>query len=683
LYGTGASGMVAPMRGFARIAAAVPRLHVGDVERNTEATIALWRQAHDEGCAVVAFPELGVTGYTVRDLFHNRHLLDQVEAALGHLAAASAELAPLAIVGAPLRCGDTLYNAAVAIQGGRALAAVPKSYLPNYREFEERRWFSAAADLDAGTTVVIGGHAVPIGTDVLLVAEGCTDLVVGIELCEDYWVHVPPSVYAVSAGATVICNLSASNFTIGKAELRRLLARSISDRSKCAYVYTAAGPGESSTDLAFDADAFVCENGHELASSKRFSREAQLVAVDVDVELLVRERITTTSFAECSHAHSRPHRRVAFTAAASAPAPLRRYVARHPFVPNDPQTLGSRCWEIFEIQTNALATRMAAIGRPKLVLGLSGGLDSTQAALVCVGALELAGQPREDLRCVTMPGLGTSTGTKTNATHLAAALGSELREVSIADSARMVLAMVGHGAATDTASVDELLARVRESPLLGDITLENVQARLRTLVLMTVANQVGGIVIGTGDLSEKALGWSTYSGDHISMYDVNAGIPKTLIQSVIRWVANERAGTWSTSIDELRAALFAILDTPISPELLPVDATGAIAQLTESTLGPYELHDFFLYHFVRNGESPTRILDLAGVAFADAYPLDALKRWLKVFLTRFFTHQFKRSCTADGPKVGQVGLSPRGDWRMPSDASVRTWIVEVDAYVAS
>jgi NAD+ synthase (glutamine-hydrolysing) len=683
LYGIDASGIVSSMRGFARIAAAVPRLHIADAERNADATLALWRQAHDERCAVVAFPELGIAGYTIRDLFHNRHLLDGVDAALGKLVAASAELAPLAIVGAPLRCGDTLYNAAIAIQGGRALAAVPKSYLPNYREFEERRWFSAAADLDPNTSVKIGEDTVPIGTDVLLVADGCADLVVGIELCEDYWVHVPPSVYAVSAGATVICNLSASNFTIGKAELRRLLARSASDRGKCAYVYTAAGPGESSTDLAFDADAFICENGHELATSKRFSREAQLVSVDVDIELLVRERITTTSFAECSHAHSRPHRRVAFTAPSSSASPLRRHVARHPFVPSDPQTLGSRCWEIFEIQTNALATRMAAIGRPKLVLGLSGGLDSTHAALVCVGALELAGQPREDLRCVTMPGLGTSTGTRTNATRLAAALGAELREIPIAESARMVLAMVGHGAAADTASVDELLARVRANPLLGDIALENVQARLRTLVLMTVANQAGGIVVGTGDLSEKALGWSTYSGDHISMYDVNAGVPKTLIQSVIRWVANERASTWSASIDDLRAALFAILDTPISPELLPVDAAGAIAQLTESTLGPYELHDFFLYHFVRCGEAPTRILDLARVAFGDAYTVDDLKQWLAVFLRRFFHNQFKRSCTADGPKVGQVALSPRGDWRMPSDASVRSWLAEVEAYVAS
>lgn len=668
------------MRGFARIAAAVPKVAVGDVERNTDATLELWRRAHAEGCAMVVFPELGLSGYTARDLFLDRHLQDGVHTGLERLVAASAELGPMAIVGAPLRCGDALYNAAVAIQGGRALAAVPKSYLPNYREFEERRWFRGAGDLVAAATVTIAGAVIPLGTDILLSARGCADLVVGIELCEDYWVHVPPSAYAVSAGATVICNLSASNFTIGKAELRRLLARSASDRGKCVYVYTAAGPGESSTDLAFDADAFVCENGRELAHSRRFARDAQLVVVDVDIELLVRERITTTSFAECSHAHARPFRTVRFEAPTGPPMPLRREVARHPFVPSDPETLGARCWEIFEIQTHALATRMAALGRPKLVLGLSGGLDSTQAALVCVGALELAGQPRTDLVGVTMPGLGTTAGTRDNAGRLADALDCTFREIAVDEAARTMLALVGHGAAADAPDVAALLTRLRDDPTLGDVTLENVQARLRTLALMTVANQVGGLVVGTGDLSEKALGWSTYSGDHISMYDVNAGVPKTLIQSIIRWVANERASTWSTVAAELRATLFAILETPISPELLPADPNGAIAQLTESTLGPYELHDFFLYHFVRNGEAPARILGLARVAFGDDYPLEVLRRWLRVFLTRFFAHQFKRSCTADGPKVGQVALSPRGDWRMPSDARVRTWLAELDAY---
>lgn len=669
------------MQGFARIAAAVPGISVADVASNTEQTLALWQRAHDEGCAVVVFPELGLSGYTARDLFHDRHLLDEVDRAIAALCQAGRELAPLAIVGAPLRVGSQLFNVAIAIQGGRPLAVVPKWYLPNYREFEERRWFRPGYDVAPGAVVTVAGIEVPFGSDVLLHADGCADLVVGVELCEDVWVHVPPSVHQISAGATVICNLSASNFVVGKAELRRLLAQAAADRGKCAYVYTAAGPGESSTDLAFDADAFVCENGRILAASRRFARTSQLVAVDVDLELLVRERITTTSFGECSDNHARPHRRVAFSAPPAPPPPLRREVARHPFVPSDPQQLGARCWEIFEIQTNALATRMRAVGEPKLVLGLSGGLDSTQAALVCCGALDLLDRPRSDLVCITMPGFGTSQGTRDNAVALADALGARLDTVSVADVAHEVLALVGHPAAAGARDVDELLVRVRADPRLGDIALENVQARLRTLLLMTVANREGGLVVGTGDLSEKALGWSTYAGDHISMYDVNAGVPKTLIQSVIRWVANERATTWSVGDPKaLREVLFAILDTPISPELLPADPDGAIAQLTESALGPYELHDFFLYHLVRHGERPAKILDLAVIAFAGAYSLVELKRWLRLFLSRFFSQQFKRSCTADGPKVGQVALSPRGDWRMPSDAKVRSWLAEVDAY---
>ncbi len=674
-------GFLERMQGFARIAAAVPTCAVADVATNAEATLALWRRAHDEGCAVVVFPELGLTGYTARDLFHDRHLMDEVGRNVEKLCRAGRGLTPLAIVGAPLRVGTSLFNTAIAIQGGRPLAVVPKCYLPNYREFEERRWFRPGYDVEAGARVTVGDVEVPFGSDVLLHGDGCPDLVIGIEICEDLWVHVPPSTSQISAGATVVCNLSASNFVIGKAELRRLLAQAASDRGKCAYVYTAAGPGESSTDLAFDADAFICENGRVLAASRRFARDAQLVAVDVDLELLVRERITTTSFAECSGNHARPHRFVRFVAPAGPPAPLRREVARHPFVPSDPRQLGARCWEIFEIQTNALATRMGAIGQPKLVLGLSGGLDSTQAALVCAGALDLLERPRSDLVCITMPGFGTTEGTRENALALAAALGARINTASVADVSRELLVLIGHPAAVGADDVDELLARVRADPKLGDIALENVQARMRTLVLMTVANREGGLVVGTGDLSEKALGWSTYAGDQISMYDVNAGVPKTLIQSVIRWVANERASTWSVGDPEgLRRVLFAILNTPISPELLPADADGAIAQLTEGALGPYELHDFFLYHLVRHGERPARILDLARVAFSGAYPLAELKRWFRLFLSRFFTQQFKRSCAADGPKVGQVALSPRGDWRMPSDAKVRSWLAEVDGY---
>lgn len=671
------------MRGFARISAAVPVCAVGDLRGNVEHTIDLIRESDAQQDAVVVFPELGLTGYTARDLFADLHLLDEAQRSLREICGATRSMSPLVFVGLPLRIGPGLYNVAAAIQHGRVLGLVPKAYLPNYREFEECRWFRSGYDLPAGADVWIDGERIPVGLDLLFEAPEVPHFVVGAEVCEDTWVQIPPSAYAVSAGATVIVNLSASNFTIGKAELRRLLVRSASDRGKCAYVYVAAGPGESSTDLAFDADAFICENGRVLAESERFRRSGQLVTVDVDIESLERERIVTTTFGDCAqkHASHRTFRRVPFAAPSEVKVPLRRSVAPHPFIPDDPSSLGARCWEIFEIQTNALATRMRAIGNPSLVLGISGGLDSTQAALVAAGALDLVGEPRHKLHCVTLPGLGTSGGTRGNAERLTRALGATFREIGISEASHDVLRLVGHDAATGTTSVDDLIARLTSSPHLGDVVLENVQARIRTLILMTVANQCGGLVVGTGDLSEKALGWSTYAGDHIAMYDVNAGIPKTLIQSVIRWVANEKAKTWSTEdAAPLRDVLFSILDTPISPELLPVGADGAIAQLTEDAIGPYELHDFFLYHFVRHGASPRRILDLTTVAFAGRYTLETTKSWLRVFLQRFFHHQFKRSCTADAPKVGQVALSPRGDWRMPSDARVRSWIEEVDAY---
>lgn len=673
------------MRGFARVSAAVPVVRVADFAANRANTLALWRRSHEQGDSVVVFPELGLCGYTVRDLFLDTHLLEACQESLLDLARAGRELQPLAVVGLPLRVGSGLYNVAAAIQGGRVLGLVPKAYLPTYREFEEARWFRPGVEVPPGATARVGEQEVPFGLDLLFQSEDVPDLVLGLEVCEDYWVHLPPSMFQVSAGATVIANLSASNFTIGKAELRRLLARSASDRGKCAYIYVAAGPGESSTDLAFDADAFICENGSELVSSTRFLRENQLVTADVDLDTLQRERISTNSFGDCSREHARTWRRLPFTAGpvGARTGDLRRVVNPHPFLPTDPATLATRCWEIFEIQTNALATRIKAAGDARLVLGVSGGLDSTQAALVAVGALDLLGRSREDLLCVTMPGLGTSPGTRTNAERLCAALGVRFEEIGVSESSRLILDAVGHPAAEGTATVEELIDRLRADPDLGDVVLENVQARLRTLLLMTLANREGGLVVGTGDLSEKALGWSTYSGDHISMYDVNAGVPKTLIQFVIRWVANERIRTWTDGdAEDLRATLFAILDTPISPELLPADAAGEIAQLTEEVIGPYELHDFFLYHFVRHGARPARILDLARAAFSAGYDLPTLKRWLRTFLQRFFWSQFKRSCTADAPKVGMVALSPRGDWRMPSDAQVGSWLAEVDAYEA-
>ncbi|MFK7890357.1 MAG: NAD(+) synthase [Granulosicoccus sp.] len=662
------------MKGFARIAAAVPATAVGDTETNQRRTLALWKEAHSAGANAVVFPELGLSGYSIRDLLLNTTLLDACEESLLQLVRDGASLEPVAIVGLPLRFQHGLYNVAAVIHQGSLLGFVPKAYLPNYREFEEARWFRSGFDLPRDAHIRLEKHLVPFGLD-LLFKSSLADLVFGIEICEDNWVQTPPSNSQVSAGATVICNLSASNFTIGKAELRRLLARSSSDRGKCAYVYVAAGPGESSTDVSFDADAFICENGNVLIESQRFARKGQLIVQDIDLELLSFERRSTGTFGDCAREHSFCARFIDFTSKEAQG--LVRQISRTPFLPRDPATLANRCWEMFEIQSNALATRMAAIGKPKLVLGVSGGLDSTNAALVAAAALDLQAQPRTDLICVTMPGFGTSDGTRSNAEALARALDSTFSEVGISDASRTVLEAINHPATEDIENLDDLISRLRAHPELGDVTLENVQARLRTLLLMTLANQNGGLVVGTGDLSEKALGWSTYAGDHIAMYDVNAGVPKTLIQFVIRWVANERANVWSDS-ESLRETLFAILETPISPELLPADADGQIAQLTEERIGPYELHDFFLYHFVRHGARAARVLDLARVAFdVEEYDDETLRRWMTVFIKRFFMHQFKRSCTADGPKVGSVALSPRGDWRMPSDASPNTWLADI------
>ena len=666
------------MKGYARVAAAVPLTAVADMDLNRDRTLNLWREADSAGVHVVTFPELGLSGYSIRDLVLSTALLDACEASLLELVDASKGLQSMAIVGLPLRAPGGLFNCAAAIAGGELLGVIPKAYLPNYREFEEARWFRSGFDVRPYSTIEVGRHTADFGLDVLF-KSSLDDFLVGVEICEDLWVQDPPHAQQVSAGANVICNLSASNFTIGKAELRRLLATAASDRGKCAYVYVAAGPGESSTDVSFDADAFICENGNVLCQSQRFQRSGQLIVQDIDLELLGFERRSTSTFGDCAALNSADYRYIPF--ASKEADGLVREVSPTPFLPRDPVTLANRCWEMFEIQSNALATRMAAIGKPKLILGVSGGLDSSHAALVAAAALDLTGQDRSDLICITMPGFGTSDGTRHNAEVLARSLDASFETISISEASRTVLDAIDHPAVKGANSVDELIDKLRSDTELGDVTLENVQARLRTLLLMTLANQQDGLVVGTGDLSEKALGWSTYAGDHIAMYDVNTGVPKTLIQFVIRWVANERASSWSDA-DNLREVLFAILDTPISPELLPSDASGQIAQLTEETIGPYELHDFFLYHFVRHGARPSRILDLARVAFPESsYDDVTLVKWCRKFIWRFFSQQFKRSCTADGPKVGNVALSPRGDWRMPSDAKADTWLKDVDAWV--
>ena len=664
------------MRSFARVAEAVPRVHVAGVDQNLAETLALLRRADAQAAQVVVFPELGLSSYTARDLFASRVLLDGSLAALEQLVRATESLSPLVLVGMPLRAAAGIFNVAVAIQRGRVLGVVPKTYLPNYREFEEQRWFRPGGEVPPGSMLSLLGREVAFGTDVLFAAQEVPDLVVGVEICEDLWVPVPPSSYQACAGATLICNLSASNILVGKGDLRKLLCASASDRGKCAYLYVAAGPTESSTDMAFDGHALVYENGHLLEESARFQREGHLTCADVDLDQLLHERAVTNTFGDCARELHRPFRRVAFST--RWPADLRRSVTPHPFVPKNPATLAARCAEVFDIQTHALATRLEHLApRTKLVLGLSGGLDSTHAALVAVSALDVLGRSREDLLCLVMPGFGSSTDTQSNAEKLAAGLSALAQRVSVAELSREVLLAMQHPAAAP--SLEALLANVQRDASLADISFENVQARLRTLLLMNIANRVGGIVVGTGDLSEKALGWSTYAGDQISMYDVNAGVPKTLIQFLIRWVANERVTRWSQGDGSaLRQTLFAILETPISPELLPPDETGKIAQLTESNLGPYEVHDFFLFHTLRHGRAPARTLELAQLAFGERYDRATLRQYLETFLRRFFSNQFKRSCTPDAPKVGMVALSPRSDWRMPSDAEVEAWLASLN-----
>lgn len=687
--------------GFVRIGAAVPPVRVADFAFNRQQTLDLWRQADAEGAVVVFFPELGLTAYTAGDLHMDRHLHAAVLESLAWLVeeGARADLHALAVVGMPLFVHPGVYNVAVALQGGRILGAVPKGYLPSYGEFYERRQFRDGRRVGPGGEIDLIGQRVPFGMDLLFAAENEPGLVVGVEICEDGWVHLPPSAFQVSAGATVCGNLSGSNFTLGKGETRHQLCWRASSLGKCAYVYTAAGPGESSSDLAFDAHALIYEFGECLTESTRFSRQPQLLLADVDLDVLVHARLASGTFGDCAQDHRVPFRSVSFPAhAPSSFRPLRRRVERHPFVPKDPATLATRCWEVFEIQTNSLITRIEHTRAGKLVLGLSGGRDSTLAALACANALDQLGRPRADLLCVSMPGLGTSTTTRAISRRLAAALGAAFEEEDVREESYLVLRDQQHAAARlyeellkkegHEHTQERFIAFLSQRSDLGDVEFENVQARVRTLRLMTKANRYHGLVIGTGDLSEKALGWATFNGDSIAMYDLNPGIPKTLVEFVIRWVANERVQTWSdpragaSPNDDLRQVLFDILDAPISPELLPPSAEGAIAQLTESTIGPFELHDFFIYWFVHHGARPARILFLAEQAFGESYPPAELARWLTLFFRRFFANQWKRNCTPDGPKVGSVALSPRGDWRMPADASSASWLAEVEAAAA-
>ena len=710
-------------QGFARVAAATLPVIPANPAANAAAIIEQARTLADDGVCLAAFPELCLTGYAIDDLLLSDVLLSDVLTAIETLRAASADLLTALVVGAPLRLGDRLYNCALVIQGGRVRGVAPKSYLPTYREFYEKRHFAPGDALPAGVeSIELPGvrsgsdgaepvARVPFGANLLFEVDDVPGLTFHVEVCEDMWVPVPPSSLAALAGATVLVNLSGSPITVGRAEDRELLARSSSARGLAAYVYAAAGQGESSTDLAWDGQTLVYENGELLGSTERFPDGPRATVVDVDIEGLRAERLRQGTFADNARTLSAPvagspvaaatftdpaaFRRIGICAADLA-APrtdigLRRRVDRFPFVPDDPARLAQDCYEAYNIQVAALVQRLGAIGNPKIVIGVSGGLDSTHALIVAARAMDRLGRPRSDIHAITMPGFATSAGTRRNAEDLAVGLGCTFEELDIRATATQMLTEMGHpygeyartGVLPDGADERDLY----------DVTFENVQAGLRTDFLFRIANHRGGIVLGTGDLSELALGWCTFGvGDQMAHYGVNAGIPKTLIQHLIRWVVAEKLFD-----DAVGRTLLSILDTEISPELVPAEAGGAI-QSTQARIGPYALQDFTLWHVLRRGSRPSRIAFLAHKAWCDAdagdwpeglppaervsYRLPEIRHWLELFHRRFFANQFKRSTLPNGPKVVAGGsLSPRGDWRMPSDAAATAWLAELERNV--
>jgi NAD+ synthase (glutamine-hydrolysing) len=672
-------------QGFVRVAACTTPTAIADPRTNAAAVVAEARACDAEGVAVALFPELALTGYAVEDLFLQEAVLDQVEEALGEIVTASSALRAVLVVGAPLRQGNRLYNTAVVVHGGAVLGVAPKSYLPTYREFYERRHF-APGDDRRGESIVLGGAEVPFGPDLLFRARDVPGLVVHVEICEDLWVPVPPSSEAALAGATVLLNLSGSPITVARAEDRRLLVRSQSARCLAAYLYAAAGAGESTTDLSWDGQTMVYELGQLLAETERFPEGSRRSVADVDLLRIRQERLRQGTFDDNRRTHvdrvgPQRFRTVGFEAGPPrGDIGFRRRVGRFPFVPDDAERLALDCYEAYNIQVSGLEQRLQAIGHPKVVIGVSGGLDSTHALIVAANAMDRLGRPRGDIHAFTLPGFATSAGTKANATRLARALGVTFEEIDIRPAARQLLADMGHPFA--------------EGKPVYDVTFENVQAGLRTDYLFRLANHRGGIVLGTGDMSELALGWCTYGvGDQMSHYGVNSGVPKTLIQHLIRWVIGTRQFD-----DETSAVLETILEQEISPELVPV-AEGERPQSTEDVVGPYALQDFTLYYVLRFGFPPSRIAFLARHAWADieagdwppgfdadlhtSYDLATIRRWLDVFLRRFFAFsQFKRSAVPNGPKVVAGGsLSPRGEWRAPSDGNARVWLDELDRNV--
>jgi NAD+ synthase (glutamine-hydrolysing) len=668
--------------GFARVAVCVPTVCLGSPDQNAARTIALAERAHEADATVALFPELGLTGYSNEDLFHQDALLDSALAALARVVDASRRLRPLLVVGLPLRVEQKLFNCAAVVHGGTVLGVTPKTYLPNYREFYERRQFTPGSHARSRDASVLGG-LVPFGNDIVYDIASIADCSLHVEICEDVWVPVPPSTYGALSGATLLLNLSASNITIGKSEYRHMLCASHSGRCIAAYAYAAAGSGESTTDLAWDGHGMIYENGQMLAETERFASGEQMVVADVDLARLVQERMRMTSFndaARDAHAHSTAPRRVAVAfAVPDGTVPLIRRVERFPYVPSAASARDERCHEAYNIQVHGLATRLANSGIERVVIGVSGGLDSAQALIVAARTMDRLRLPRGNVLAYSLPGFATSERTRTNALELMQALGVTAGEIDIRPSCLQMLADIGHPFSRGEA--------------VYDITFENVQAGERTSHLFRLANRHGAIVVGTSDLSELALGWCTYGvGDQMAHYSVNASVPKTLIKHLVRWVIRTRQFD-----DRTCAVLDSIVHTEISPELVPAAAPGtAPNQSSEAVVGPFELQDFFLYYISRFGYSPSRVVFLAehawcdrhagewpeGTAEADRREYDraAIKRWLVVFLRRFFeTSQFKRSALPNAPKVGSGGsLSPRGDWRAPSDARADAWLLELE-----
>ncbi|WP_457092396.1 NAD(+) synthase [Microvirga sp. P5_D2] len=667
---------------FARIAACVPRIEVADPSFNVERTLELLHRGHQERIALMVFPELGLSAYAIDDLLHQDVLLEAVERGIARLVEESTDLFPAFVVGAPLRLDGRLYNAAVVIHAGHILGVVPKAYLPNYREFYERRHFAPGVGIH-GQTIAVAGAQVPFGIDLLFRSSGSCAFTFHVEICEDMWVPQPPSTAAALAGAEILLNLSASNITIGKAEDRRLLCGSQSMRCIAAYAYSAAGPGESTTDLAWDGHGGIFEDGLRLAETERFPSGSTMAVADVDLGRLRQERMRRVTFRDCGDEMKvNPSDFRIIPLAVDAPEEalsLRRPVERFPYVPSDPTKLAENCYEAYNIQVQGLAKRLQATRTEKVVIGVSGGLDSTQALLVCCRAMDKVDLPRTNILAFTLPGFATSEGTKGNAWTLMRALGVSASEIDIRPAARQMLQDLEHPFA--------------EGQAVYDVTFENVQAGLRTDYLFRLANHHRAIVVGTGDLSELGLGWCTYGvGDQMSHYNVNASVSKTLIQHLIRFVAT------SDDVDETTAEILQdILATEISPELVPQDASGQI-QSTEATIGPYALQDFNLYYLTRYGFRPSKIAYLSWHAWRDsqagtwppnipetshrAYELGEIKHWLRVFLGRFFTNQFKRTAMPNGPKISSGGsLSPRGDWRAPSDAGPAAWLAELESGV--